>query len=257
MRNRRPLASECIPEAFDASGAFETCRVKAGKVLQLEGHLHRLAASLQSLGIPFGEKENVREELKRAARGVEDGSVRIAVRRTEDAKVILHERQGIPYSKEQIARGISLVTAATRQPSVLAVPAQAKRSERLDGILARWEGRDSKEVLRFGSYGTLTEGTVSNLFLVKQGRIITPPIWVGVLEGVTRAQVLQAARRQKIPVQETPVTRHDLFNADEAFLTNVLMEILPIREVDGRRIGTQVPGPITRRLLRAIGKVVG
>jgi len=132
------------------------------------------------------------------------------------------------------------------------MPAQVKSSQRLTSILARQEGINSDEVLLLGAHGYLTEGTVSNLFLVKDSTLVTSPGWQGILEGVTRGLVRKAARRMRIPYLEIPVTRHDLFNADEAFLTNVLMDILPVRQVDGRRIGTKVPGPITQRLGRAL-----
>jgi branched-chain amino acid aminotransferase len=136
------------------------------------------------------------------------------------------------------------------------MPASVKCSERLSGVLARLEGPGATEVLSLNRQGYLTEGTVSNLFLVKDRRLFTPPAWAGVLEGVTRRKVWQAARRLGIPVCEVLLTRHEMFNADEAFLTNVLMEILPIRVVDGRRIGSRVPGAVTRRLMRAMGSSV-
>ena len=148
-------------------------------------------------------------------------------------------------------------TVAVRWPLGETAAAQVKLSERLPGVLARLEGSGVPEVLRIGPHGYLTEGSVSNLFLVKRGVLMTPPAWLGVLEGVTRSRVLRAASRLRIPVQEIPVTRHDLFNADEAFLTNVLMEALPIREADGRRIGTKVPGAVTRTIQRFLSRKHG
>jgi len=116
----------------------------------------------------------------------------------------------------------------------------------------RKSSREPAEVLRVGIHGYPTEATTSNVFLVRGGVLTTPPLWLGVLEGVTRGKVLEVARELKIAVAEIPITRHDLFNAEEAFLTNVLMGILPIREVDGRRIGTKIPGPITQRLIQTL-----
>jgi len=124
----------------------------------------------------------------------------------------------------------------------------------LGSILARLEGDGSFEVLRLNFQGYLTEGTISNFFLVKDGILYTPPAWIGVLQGISRARVLRAARRWRMEVREIPVTRHELFNADEAFLTNVLMGVLPIRRVDGRAIGSNVPGPWTLRFMRLTGK---
>ena len=244
--------TDWLQPLFDASGGFETCRVKRGTVLHLEDHLERLEATLQALGMPRGSRDRWRRSLTRAARGIRDGFIRIGVNRVGEPPIIVYRKLAVPYSAKQGAKGVKVVTAPTRWPSGEPTAAQAKHSERLSSVLARLEGRDAVEVLRLGPHGYLTEGTVSNLFLVKNGVLITPPTWAGVLEGVTRQRVIQAALRLKIPVQEVMVTRHELFNADEAFLTNVLMGALPIREADGRRIGTTVPGSITRRIVRRI-----
>ena len=240
-----------FPEAFDSSGCFETCRVSRGKVLRLQEHLKRLLDSARTLGVSFSPSQ-ARLALAGKAREVGEGFVRIAVRRWGEPKILLHSHRGLPYSKAQRARGVSVMTVAQRQSATEAVPAQVKHSERLGSVMAQAEGRAAAEVLRLGPQGYLTEGLVSNLFLVKGGKLITPPLWLGVLEGVTRGRILEEATRLKVPVAELPVTRHDLFNAEEAFLTNVLMEVLPIRQVDGRSIGTHVPGRITRRLLQKL-----
>lgn len=242
-----------LPKPFDASGAFETCRVERGKVLFLEEHLHRLGESLKTLGVSGWNREEARRRLSEAASGIRQGVVRIAVGR-EQGNVVVHRKEGLPYPQKLGREGIRLKTATTRWPLGEATPAQAKTSERLSGVLARLEGGESPEVLRIGPHGYLTEGTASNLFMVREGALCTPPCWLGVLEGVTRWRVLEAARRLRIPVEETPFSRHDLFNAEEAFLTNVLMGILPIREVDGRRIGLRCPGRITRRLSQILNR---
>ncbi|MBI3615810.1 MAG: aminotransferase class IV family protein [Candidatus Omnitrophica bacterium] len=245
------------PPPFDASGVFETCRVKKGTVLHLEEHLDRLRSSLKTLGLPPSGEQEARDSLKESARGILDGYVRIAIRRAGKPRMVIHRHPRIPYSREQIREGVSLTTVPTPMPPVEAVQARVKSSERLSSVLARMEAPGAVEVLRIGPQGYLTEGTISNLFLVKGKTILTPPAWLGVLEGVTRAHVIEAAGRLRITVQEIPVTRHDLFNAEEAFLTNVLMGILPIRQADGRKIGAAVPGPITRRLMQAIAQEEG
>jgi branched-chain amino acid aminotransferase len=246
-----------VPPPFEASGAFETCRVKKGKILHWADHLDRLKASLKTLGISMADSgwtDSLTRRLKTAAQRVGEGFVRIAVRRSgvNGDRWLIHEHRGIPYERQQRARGVSLVTVATCGSGAASTGLQAKASERLGNILARMEGGRAFEVLRLGPHGYLTEGTVSNLFLVKRGTLITPPSWLGVLEGVTRGLVLKYASHIHMEHSQVPVTRHDLFNADEAFLTNVLMGILPIREVDGRRIGIRVPGPITRKLWKAV-----
>ena len=239
---------------FDASGAFETCRVRRGKILHLRDHLERLGASLKTVGIASWDPEAARQGLVKEARGIQDGFVRILVRRWGRPRWVVHRHSGVPYSRRQLERGVSVRTVPTRWPAGESGWAQAKLSERLPAILGRSEAPEVAEVLRLGPHGHVTEGTVSNLFFVAGGRLVTAPHALGVLEGVTRAHVIRAARRLGIPVLETPFTRHELFNAEEAFLTNVLMGILPVREADGRRIGRRAPGPVTRKLRRALSR---
>ncbi len=240
------------PAQFDASGVFETCRVQKGRVLRLEEHLCRLRASLKTVGISSWDEALVRREMAHSARNLREGSVRVAVRRAGSPRILVHAHSGFPYSSRQHRQGIPLRTVPTRWPAGETAWAQAKTSERLGGVLARIEAPGVPEVLRLSPRGEVTEGTVSNLFFIREGTLRTAPPWLGVLEGVTRARVIRAAKKLGVPVQETPFSRHDLFNAEEAFLTNVLMGILPVREVDGRRIGRKVPGPVTRRLMRAM-----
>jgi len=253
--NKLSMNNSCtVPSQFDASGAFETCRVRRGRVLRLEEHLRRLRASLKTVGIFSWDEALARRELARAARGLKEGHVRIAVRRTGEPRILIHAHPGIPYSSRQRRQGVPLRTVPTRWPAGETAWAQAKTSERLSGVLARMEAPGVPEVLRLGPGGDVTEGTVSNLFFVREGALVTAPPWLGVLEGVTRARVIRAAKGLKIPVREVPFSRHDLFNAEEAFLTNVLMGILPVRELDGRRIGGRVPGPVTRKLTKRMGE---
>ncbi|MBI3323057.1 MAG: aminotransferase class IV family protein [Candidatus Omnitrophica bacterium] len=249
-----------MTDPFDASGCFETCRVERGRALRLEEHLHRLASSMKTLGMTGWDGEVARVEAVAAAWTVRDGYLRLAVMRGGrlglaaggGLRLLVHRHAGRPYPAAWERSGIAVRTVPSRWPAGETAVAQAKMSERLAGVLAQAEAPDSAEVLRIGRHGYLTEGTVSNLFLVREGRLTTPPAWLGVLEGVTRARVLGEARRLRIPIEEVPVTRHDLFNAQEAFLTNVLMPILPIREADGRRIGVSAPGPVTWKLAKAL-----
>lgn len=240
------------PECFDASGAFETCQVREGRIAHLKEHMERLEASLKTVGAPRVPDAALRK-LIQAARGIKEGYVRIAVRRS--GKLLIHPHRGVVYPQRLRREGVALRTVPSRWPLGETAIAQAKGSERLSGVLAKLEGEDSLEILRIGAQGYLTEGNVSNFFLVKKGKLMTSPAWLGVLEGLMRAQVLRAARFLRIPVLELPVTRHEFFNAEEAFLTNVLMGILPIRDLDGRKIGGDLPGPMTLRLMKAVGQV--
>ena len=240
------------PRQFDAAGVFETCRVRKGAVLHRQEHLERLRESLRTLGMDVHRVQGVEARLNAAARRVGDGFVRIGLRAEGEPRMVVDERRGTPYSDRMRTEGVKVVTAAGCWPSGETGFAGAKHTDRLSSILARAQAGDAAEVLRFNAEGYLTEGTVSNLFLVKDGTLLTPATWLGVLDGVTRRQLLLAAGRLHIPVQETVVTRHELFNADEAFLTNVLMGVLPVREADGRRIGRRLPGPMTQRLSESL-----
>ena len=189
---------QSIPPAFDASGVFETCRVEKGRLLSLAEHLLRLKHSLQTVGISLDLEKEVRKRLREAAAGLGTGFVRVAIRRKVpqgESQILIYRQSGIPYTKRQLERGLDLRTSATRWPLADASPAQAKGSERLSSVLSRLEGGSAPETLRIGPSGYLTEGTASNLFLVQGNRLVTPPSWLGVLEGVTREQILWAAKR--------------------------------------------------------------
>lgn len=241
-----------IPVVFDADNVFETCRVERGRIRHLPEHLRRLAASMKTAGMTGVALSEIEVKLRQRAGGIRKGALRAAVWRTGSSRVLIHAYSGTAYPASLFRKGVSVRTVPTRCPGTEPVAAQIKGSDRLSSVLARIEGGPAFEALRMGRHGFLTEGTVSNLFLVREGVLTTTPGWLGVLEGVTRAEILSAARRLGIPIRTIPVTRHELFNAEEAFLTNVLMRILPVREVDGRRIGVKIPGPITRRLKEAL-----
>jgi branched-chain amino acid aminotransferase len=116
--------------------------------------------------------------------------------------------------------------------------------------------RGMDEALFMTAAGSVNESTASNVGIVRQGVIRTPPCWQGLLAGITRDVLFELAASLRVPIEETPLTRHDLYNADEAFMTSTLKEVLGVAEIDGRRIGTGTPGPLTRRLRRAFGVLV-
>ena len=234
-------------------GVFETLAVVRGRPVALDAHWRRLCESQQTVGRarpPASVKALIRRAAKRA-----DG-LRVALTTTALAPMTV---EILPRtSRRPPATGVTVVTATGRAPSAAAVPAQVKTIERIPSVLAWGEtgARPPFEILWCNAQGLLTEGTVSNLFLVRRGRIITPPRWVGALPGVVRQAVCRLARRLKISVEETPVTRHELYIAEEAFVTNSLVGVVPIRVADGRRVGSRCPGPVTRRLQRAYAAAI-
>jgi branched-chain amino acid aminotransferase len=235
-------------DPFDASGCFETCRVRGGVILYAAEHRKRLVASLKTVGISASFLDRAWAEAVVTAKTVRDGVLRIAIRRAGNPAWLIHAHEGVHYSPEQLRNGVAIRTVPSRWPMGETAVAGAKISERLSSIFAKMEEPEAVEQIRIGRHGYLTEGTVSNLFLVSGNRLVTPATWLGVLSGVTRARVIRAAKQLSIPVDEIPVTRHDLYNAREAFLTNALMGALPVREVDGRLIGEAVPGLLTKRI---------
>jgi branched-chain amino acid aminotransferase len=156
-------------------------------------------------------------------------------------------------------RGIRLAIVPTRKFSVHAVDPQAKYSARLGSVLAVQDAqlRKADEALWVDAMmGSVTESTASTFGLIREGTIVTPPCSLGLLAGITRDVLFELAASLRIPIRETPLTRHEVYNAAEVFLLSTLKEILPVTDVDGRRIGTGKPGPMARRLLQAFRRLV-
>lgn len=234
-------------------GVFETLRVVRGRPVALAAHWQRLCESQRTVGRarpPAVVKAQICRAAKRAV------GLRVALTTTGAAPMTV---EILPRTlRRPPATGVTVVTATGRAPSAAAVPAQVKTIERIPSILAWAETGAAQpfEVLWCNREGLLTEGTVSNLFLVRRGQLVTPPVWVGALAGVVRQTICRLARRSATPVVETPVTRHELYTAEEAFVTNSLVGVVPIRVADGRRIGSRCPGPVTRRLQRAYAAAI-
>ena len=146
-------------------------------------------------------------------------------------------------------RGVVLKTSPVKRSHSNASPPEAKTTAYQNALLASLEPRDEKiyEWLFLDANGYVTEVRIGNLFLIRDGIAFTPPI-PGILNGITRRVVIECALQAGMGVKEIPLARHEVFNADEAFLTNTSWEILPVRELDGRRIGSRCPGPVTLKL---------
>lgn len=233
-------------------GVFETLAVVRGRPVALAAHWRRLEESQRTVGRPL-PPPRLRAQIMQAARALPGGrgGLRVAVVSTAGrAALTMSVLPRPPRASAAWQAGVAVVTAAGHPVRPATVPSQIKGIERLPSILAWGEppAAAAFEVLWGTARGDLTEGTISNLFLVRAGQVMTPPVWTGVLPGVVRQTVLQLARRLKIPVVEQPLTRHDLFTAAEAFLTNSLGGVVPVRVADGRRIGSRCPGPVTQRL---------
>ena len=252
-----------LPLEAASNGCFETMRAYGGRIFRLEGHLDRLYASAQFLGTrPPADRTQLKRQLVRAlARSrLPEAVVRVALlpRRGQPAQSsIVVQRVNLPPASAY-RRGIRVSVVPARKFSVGSIDPRAKYSARLGSVLAVADAqlRGTDEALFLDALGGVTESTASNVGMVAQGTILTPPCWLGLLAGITRDVLFELAGRLKRPIRETPLTRHDLYNADEAFLLSTLKEVLAVTWVDGRRIGAGRPGPVTRALGRAFRALV-
>jgi branched-chain amino acid aminotransferase len=253
-------------------GVFEGIRVYAGKVFRLKEHVDRLFESARhiQLEIPLSRdkmaevisstvktnaKENgyIRAIVTRGA-----GSLGLDPRKTTDPQVIVIVDDISMYPQELYDNGMEIITAATIRNHSNAVNPRIKSLNYLNNILAKIEAIQGGcfEALMLNTRGELAECTGDNIFLVKNGVLKTPGIDAGILEGVTRNAVLELARAAAVPVQECPLTRHDVYAADECFLTGTAAEVIAVVKCDKRVIGAGKPGPITKLLRERFHQLV-
>ncbi|MEW9031748.1 MAG: branched-chain-amino-acid transaminase [Planifilum fimeticola] len=253
-------------------GVFEGIRVYDGNVFRLKEHLERLYDSAKSimLKIPM-TMEEMQQAVVDAVRknGLRDAYIRLVVSRgagslsldpesCSDPQVIIIVDQVRLFSQELYDNGLPIVTVPTRRNIPDALNPKIKSLNYLNNILVKIEANRAGvgEALMLNEDGYVAEGSGDNIFIVKKGVLYTPPGYVGALEGITRKAIMDLADQLGYPVKEQPFTRHDVYIADEAFLTGTAAEVIAVVEVDGRQIGTGKPGPITRSLLEAFRKLV-
>jgi len=245
-------------------GVFEGIRVYGGKIFKLAEHLDRLYDSAQAiwLTIPMSKEEmaQVTEEAVRrsgiteayirhiVSRGV--GDLGLDPRKCPRPSIIIIVDTIKLWPEEVYETGLKVVTAGTPIPQRESLSPRVKSLNYMPHILAKIEGvqAGADEVLMLDSAGHVAEGSGQNIFVVKRKRITTPPIYAGILKGVTRDVVIDLARGAGYEVQETMLNRYDVYTADEAFFTGTAAEVVAIRQVDGRLIGTGKSGPVTRDL---------
>ena len=257
-------------------GVFEGIRAYNGRVFKLKEHVDRLFASAKAilLKIPLSQEEMMKATVETIrANKLRDCYVRLIVTRgigtlglnprsCKQPSVIIIAGKIQVYPAELYARGTDIVTVPTVRNLHSAVNPAIKSLNYLNNILAKIEANNAgvEEAVMLNAEGFVAECTADNLFIIKNGALFTPPLSAGALYGITRGTVMELAEQLGVKVSEPNLTRYDLFNADECFLTGTGAEIMPVIKIDGRVIGSGSPGKLTLKLTEeyhALTKVSG
>ncbi|ACG73969.1 aminotransferase class IV [Anaeromyxobacter sp. K] len=267
---------------------YEVVRTYGGRPFELDAHLARLARSAERTGLaPRWDGPRTAREIARTLEAAQslgappapadaapwnagEWYVRVVMTRgageigldpalaVDPQAVVIVAPLAAPPARAY-AEGVPVAIASVRRASPAAVDPAAKTGAHLSHVLAVREARavGAHEALLLDDAGMVTEGSSSNVFAVVGGRLRTPPLAAGILEGVTRGVVLRLARETGVPVEEAPLRVEALESADEAFLTSTMREILPVVRVGSRPVGTGRPGAVTERLHRAFRRLAG
>ncbi|MGI6273061.1 MAG: branched-chain-amino-acid transaminase [Anaerohalosphaeraceae bacterium] len=245
-------------------GVFEGIRVYSGRIFEFEAHQKRLYESAKAIRIAIPMETNQLADAVRQtvdANNVIDGYIRLVVTRgvgdlglnpflCKRASVIIIAASIQLYPEELYERGLKVVSSSTIRNHPMSLPPQIKSLNYLNNILAKIEAVDSgvSEVIMYNHEGYVAEASGENIFIVRDGVIMTPPAQAGALEGITRAVVMRLARAEGLQVVEKNLTRFDLYVCEEFFLTGTAAEVIGVVEIDGRTVGDGRPGPITSLL---------
>jgi branched-chain amino acid aminotransferase len=246
---------------------FEGIRFYKRRVFRLEEHIDRLFDSAKAilLNLPWTRSEVIESTLETIrANGMDDGYVRLVITRGVGSlglNPMLCEKPSMfiiastiqLYPEENYRKGMALATCATRRPAPAALMPQVKSLNYLNNVMAKVEAiqAGALEGVMLNEQGYVAECTGDNLFVAKNGRVITPPVSDGALDGITRQVIFELAAELGIESIEKSVTRYDIFTADECFLTGSAAEVIPVASLDGRVIGSGSPGPVTQKLMEA------
>ena len=248
-------------------GIFEGIRVYNGKVFEADAHFDRLWASAKAirLAIPVTRQQMLAaiEETVRA-NGFKDCYIRAVVTRGAGDLGINPLKSPRPtvfviadliavHPREMYEKGIAIITSSYIRNHPNSLSSRIKSLNYLNNVMAKIEANDAgvAEAVMLNHEGYVAECTVENIFVVRNGEVQTPGTTEGILEGVTRAVMLKLCRRDNVPCVEKRLERHDLYTADECFLTGTGAEVIPVTKADSREIGNGQPGPVTRRLIEA------
>ncbi|HPC59203.1 MAG TPA: branched-chain-amino-acid transaminase [Verrucomicrobiota bacterium] len=246
-------------------GIFEGIRAYHGRVFKLKEHIDRLFCSAKAilLDIPMTAEALMKAVVETCRRNkLRDGYIRLVVtrgigtlglnpNRCKNPSVIIIADKIQLYPPEFYQKGMEIITVPTVRSLHSALNPAIKSLNYLNNILAKIEANNAgcEEAIMLNAEGFVAECTGDNLFIVKEGKLLTPPLSAGALYGITRKVVMEIALASGLEVGEPNLTRYDLFNAEECFLTGTGAELVPVVKIDGRLIGNGRPGPVTRRLV--------
>lgn len=246
-------------------GIFEGIRAYNGRVFRLKEHIDRLFCSAKAilLTIPMTPAEMTRAVVQTCRENqIRDGYIRLVVtrgvgtlglnpNRCKNPSVIIIADKIQLYPEEYYEQGLSIITVPTVRNLHSAVNPAIKSLNYLNNILAKIEANNAncEEAIMLNAEGYVAECTGDNIFIVKGNHLLTPPLYAGALYGITRGVVMELAAETGLKTAETNLTRYDVFNADECFITGSAAEIVPVVKVDGRHIGEGTPGDHTRKLV--------
>ena len=253
-------------------GIFEGIRLYGGNVFRLDEHLERLEYSAKAilLKLPWSRKE-ISDAICATCRanGLTDGYIRLVVTRgvgylglspwlcPKPSIFIIADKIAL-YPKEHYEKGLEIVTVATRRMNPAALSPAIKSLNYLNNIMAKIEARQAGalEAIMLNDQGLVAECTGDNIFIVHKGRILTPSAQQGALQGITRDTIFAIAKEIGVAIEEHDMTRYDVWNADEVFLTGTGAEVIPVVKLDGREIGDAKPGPVFAKVLAAFRRRV-
>ena len=269
---------DAVVSVFDhgllyGDGVFEGTRVYDGNIAFLDEHMERLLDSSKVIMLDVGM---TKEELVQAtvetckANNLQNGYLRHVVTRgvgslglnpfqCKKAQVIIIAADIQLYPAELYEKGMRIITAGTIRNMPEAINPRVKSLNYLNNIMAKIEAINAgvMECLMLNAQGFIAEASGDNVFTIKGNTLTTPPAWCGGLEGITRDKVMQLAREMGMDVQESVMTRYELWTADEVFLTGTAAEVIAVVELDKRPIGSGKPGQVTKKLVLAYRKLAG
>lgn len=253
-------------------GIFEGIRIYNGKIFKLKEHIKRLYKSAKAilLEIPM-KQEELGKDVEETVRlnNKKDGYIRLVVTRGEGnlgidpdkckkASIIIIVSDLQMYPEEFYKNGIEVITSSTIRISPSAFDPRIKSLNYLNNILAKIEAKRAGvlECVMFNNDGYVVECTGDNIFIISNGKLLTPVAYLGALDGITKGTIIDISTSLGIPVKEALITKYDLYNADECFLTGTGAEIIPVIKIDGRIIGDGNPGKFTKQLLIEFRRVI-